>query len=63
MLLTKKIIYKPNLDELLVLNSFAYASAKLWNIGHYEKKNYKDLEFEQFPDWYDQKKRLNKRNA
>lgn len=58
MLLTKKINYKPTLDELLVLNSFAYASAKLWNIGHYEKKNYKDLGFEQFPNWYDQKKRL-----
>lgn len=58
MLLTKKIIYKPSSDELLVLNSFAYASAKLWNIGHYEKKNYKDLKFEKFPDWYDQKKRL-----
>lgn len=58
MLLTKKFVYKPTLDELLVLNSFAYASAKLWNIGNYEKKNYKQLDFEQFPDWYDQKKRL-----
>lgn len=58
MLLTKKFFYKPTPDELLVLNSFAYASAKLWNIGNYEKKNYKDLKFESFPDWYDQKKRL-----
>ena len=58
MYLTKKIIYKPSELELNVLNSFAFSSAKLWNIANYEKKNYKDLGFLKFPDWYDQKKRL-----
>ena len=58
MYLTKKIIYKPSELELNVLNSFAFSSAKLWNIANYEKKNYKDLGFPKFPDWYDQKKRL-----
>lgn len=27
-------------------------------MGNYEKRNYKDLGFEEYPDWYDQKKRL-----
>ena len=56
MYLTKKIIYKPSELELNILNSFAFSSAKLWNIANYEKKNYKDLGFPKFPDWYDQKK-------
>ena len=58
MLLTKKIIYKPNELELNILNSMAFSSAKLWNIGNYEKRNYKTLGFSEFPNWYDQKKRL-----
>lgn len=56
--LTKKIIYQPTELELNILNSFAFSSAKLWNIANYEKKNYKSLGFIKFPDWYDQKKRL-----
>lgn len=56
--LTKKIIYKPTELELNILNSFAFSTAKLWNIANYEKKNYKALGFTKFPDWYDQKKRL-----
>ena len=58
MYLTKKIIYKPSQLELNILNSLAFSSAKLWNIANYEKKNYKALGFSNFPDWYDQKKRL-----
>lgn len=58
MYLTKKIIYKPSELELNILNSLAFSSAKLWNIANYEKKNYKELGFSSFPDWYDQKKRL-----
>lgn len=56
--LTKKIIYKPSELELNILNSFAFSSAKLWNIANYEKRNYKELGFSSFPNWYDQKKRL-----
>lgn len=35
-----------------------YSAYKLWNIGNYEKRNYKELGMERFPNWYDQKKRL-----
>ena len=56
--LTKKIIYKPTEQELNILNAFAFSSAKLWNIANYEKKNYIELGFSSFPNWYDQKKRL-----
>lgn len=56
--LTKKIIYKPTEQELNILNVFAFSSAKLWNIANYEKKNYIELGFSSFPNWYDQKKRL-----
>ena len=58
MLLTKKIIYKPSTTELIILNGLAFASAKLWNIANYEKKNYKTLGLTSFPNWYDQKKTL-----
>ena len=58
LLLTKKIIYKPTELELNILNSLAFSSAKLWNIANYEKKNYKALGFSEFPNWYEQKKRL-----
>lgn len=58
MLMTKKIVYKPKNHELIVLNLFSYAASKLWNVANYEKHNYKELGFDTFPDWYDQKKRL-----
>ncbi|MGO0862624.1 hypothetical protein, partial [Clostridioides difficile] len=58
MLLTKKIIYNPTELELNALNSLAFSSARLWNIANYEKKNYKKLGFSEFPNWYEQKKRL-----
>lgn len=58
MLLSKKIVFKPNKEELVILRSLSYCSAKLWNIGNYEKHNYKNLGFSKYPNWYDQKKRL-----
>ncbi|MBE5938469.1 MAG: transposase [Lachnospiraceae bacterium] len=33
-----------------------YAALKLWNICNYERLHYKELELEQYPDWYYQKK-------
>lgn len=36
-----------------------YAAYKLWNVGNYEKLNYKKLGMATFPNWYDQKKRKN----
>ncbi len=58
MLLTKKIIFKPNKAESIILRHLSFASAKLWNIANYEKHNYKALGFEKYPNWYEQKKRL-----
>ena len=58
MILSKKYLFKPNKTESIILNSLSFASAKLWNIGNYEKKNYKVLGFEDYPNWYDQKKRF-----
>lgn len=58
MLLSQKFIYKPNQKQQIILGCLGYASAKLWNIANYEKKHYKELSFEKFPNWYDQKKRL-----
>ena len=58
MILVKKLSLKPNNKEQIVLGCLCYASARLWNVGNYEKKNYKALELEKYPDWYEQKKRL-----
>ncbi len=58
MILTKKLIYKPSESEEIILGLISYASAKLWNIGNYEKHHYKELGFEKYPNWYEQKRRL-----
>ena len=34
------------------------AASKLWNVGNYEKRTYKEQGMASFPNWYDQKKRL-----
>ena len=33
-----------------------YAASKLWNVCNYERRRYKELELEKYPDWYYQKK-------
>ncbi len=58
LILTKKIDYNPTKTEEVILGLLSFASAKLWNIGNYEKHHYKELGFEEYPNWYDQKKRL-----
>lgn len=58
MLLVRKEVLRPNAQQKLILGAMGYAATKLWNIGNYEKRNYKELGMEKFPDWYDQKKRL-----
>ena len=58
LILTKRVLYKPTREAAIILGSMCKASAKLWNVANYEKKNYKDLGFEKFPNWYDQKRRL-----
>ena len=58
MLLSRKEIYKPTKEEQIIFGHMGYAASKLWNIANYEKRNYKSLCINPFPDWYDQKKRL-----
>ena len=58
MLLTYQ--FELNVDEKtsIILGHLCYAASKLFNVGNYERKEYKTLGFEKMPDWYDQKKRL-----
>ena len=58
MLLTKKYKVNVNNTQAIILGCFGVAAAKLWNVANYEKKNYKSLGLERFPDWYYQKKNL-----
>ena len=59
MLLARKcVIYDP--DSETILKHMSYSAAKLWNVGNYEKRNYRLLGLEKFPDWYDQKNGLNR---
>lgn len=45
-------------ENFEILQHMGYAAYKLWNIGNYEKRNYKELNLSQYPNWFDQKKRL-----
>ena len=58
MLLTYQ--FELNVDETMsiILGHLCYAASKLFNVGNYERKEYKPLGFVKMPDWYDQKKRL-----
>jgi putative transposase len=58
MKLSFELFIKPTKEQKLVLDSFGYNAYKLWNVGNYEKRNYQELGFAEFPDWYEQKKRL-----
>ena len=58
LLLSRKHIVKNDDVNNRILRHMGYAAYKLWNIGNYEKRNYKELKLEKYPDWYDQKKRL-----
>ena len=52
--------FELNVDEKtsIILGHLCYAASKLFNVGNYERKEYKSLGFDTMPDWYDQKKRL-----
>lgn len=58
MLLSRKEVFYPTQEQSVILGHMGYAAFKLWNVGNYEKRNYKELGFQKFPNWYDQKKRL-----
>ena len=50
--------YKTNNYESLILGYLTYASARLYNVGIYERYEYKKLGYESIPDWYEQKRKL-----
>ena len=58
MLLTYQFELKVNNSLAIILGHLTYVASKLFNIGNYERKEYRQLGFEKMPDWYDQKKRL-----
>lgn len=58
MILSIKQTIMPTKTQKIIFDCMSYSAAKLWNIGNYEKLNYKELGFDVFPSWYDQKKRL-----
>ena len=47
-----------NETQQVILQSMSLAASKLWNVGNYEKRTYKEQGMASFPNWYDQKKRL-----
>lgn len=56
--LVREEIYIPTKEESLILGLMGYAAYKLWNVANYERRNWKELGLEEYPDWYDQTKRL-----
>ena len=56
MLLSHKTKIKLKNNESNILGHMNYAAYKLWNVCNYERRNYRELELNQYPDWYYQKK-------
>lgn len=56
--LTKKVRFKPKKEQSIILDCMCKSSTKLWNVANYEKRNYKELKMDNYPNWYEQKKRL-----
>ena len=47
--------FELKVDEKLsvILGHLSYAASKLFNVGNYERKEYKSLGFNSMPNWYD----------
>ena len=58
MLLTYQFELKANNSLATILGHLTYAASKLFNVGNYERKEFKRLGFDKMPNWYEQKKRL-----
>ena len=56
MLLSRRTYAKilPEYSNIIV--HMCYATSKLWNVCNYERRHYKELGLEKYPDWYYQKK-------
>ena len=56
MLLSHKTKVILDNDYSNIIGHMCYAAYKLWNVGNYERINFKELGLYQYPDWYYQKK-------
>lgn len=56
MLLSQKTSLVLSDSYLNIIGHMCYAASKLWNVCNYERYHYKELNLEQYPDWYYQKK-------
>lgn len=57
MLLSHKTCIRLDAIQSNIVGHMCYAAYKLWNVCNYERRNYKELGFTKYPDWYDQKAR------
>ena len=55
-LLSHKTSIKISQEYSNIIGHMCYAASKLWNICNYERRHYKELGLEKYPDWYYQKK-------
>ena len=55
MLLSKETTVRLTNEQVNILGHMSYAASKLWNICNYERRNYKELGLDKYPDWYYQK--------
>ena len=56
MLLSHRTSVKIQPEYSNIIGHMCYAASKLWNICNYERRHYKELGLEKYPDWYYQKK-------
>jgi len=56
--LAENFVLKPDETEQIVLGCLGYASARLYNLANYKRRNWSEADDEDFPDWYKQKKEL-----
>ena len=56
MLLSHKTSIKICPEYSNIIGHMCYVASKLWNICNYERRHYKELGLEKYPDWYYQKK-------
>ena len=56
MLLSHRTSVKIRPEYSNIIGHMCYAASKLWNVCNYERRHYKELGLEKYPDWYYQKK-------
>lgn len=56
--LAKSFILKPKEKARIIIGCLTYASARLYNIANYERRNWSIESDEEYPSWYKQKKEL-----